>query len=1031
MVLGLYSLLASAQSIPTFTDSIYPVATQYNIKYGSSRNALHLNQNLYMDMYSPVGLEVASPVLYLFHGGGFVSGSKNDARLIAEAKYFAGCGYTVFVCDYRLGWKLTYNDTARAIQNSHVAYYRGVADGFTAIRYGKYYADILNLDTSNFFIAGTSAGGLISVGVGYLDQNEVESFYATPIKSSGNNLTKYESTEIKGVISYWGGMFDTTIFVNETTPNICFHGALDEVVYYNEGRYKGVIPIYGGYKVNKLSDENNIPSILHTFPNAHHGVSTTSLQWDSCLNETKYWMKSLMTPAILPMNRLEYPSDDCGNINMIEQPFNQESFTQSNIVYSSTKDTLVYNGANAINVVIMGDGFLASEQDTFKVYANKIVDKFYNTKPFSDYKKSFNFYIVSIQSDESGIKHPVTAVDCSAANPQVPYSNPITPLGCTFDYGNIHRLVYAVNQSTINQVLTTNFPDADYGIILANSNFYGGSGGTYPVATKNVQSSDIMIHEFGHRFANLADEYTSNTACGSDHPNVTNIISPLKWDSIVHTYYLGANYCNTWYRPEVNCKMQNLSYPFCKVCDVVIENKIKSLTLTTPRRVLSEYICATTCAPCTPFSPIIRNLMTANSSKVAYTEKHTSIPSPDPYYLQSNPYSQWYMIFNGIVSNPVFYWDGKFHFTNDANQACFDSIQAVPSYLQISGTYHLNSVKDSIFITVNLNPLANISGNLYLHTNVKFTDPANHDAYAFSSVYGETAIADLIANNGVSYTFKQKIPTTFTQAYSKDSLKVIIYVQTHTNSNPNVNDPPTHIVYNSAYAVKTGVTYPPLNVANVIGNNICPLSGFVNLTTTGGSGIYTYLWSNGATTEDITGIGSGTYTCTITSTDNQIVSGTYYVANIAIGNVNGISVTVLAGGKIKITCSSVPNANKYQYQYRLVGATTWSNKEVSNTTLTFSNLLYSTSYQVRMRARCKTGTIYKNGQWSATYIVTTLANRVEEPIAPVITDNVIYVYDIYGRLMYKGLETPNTSNYINGIYFFKVNGLVTRKIIIN
>ena len=754
--LGLLSILASAQSIPTFTDSIYPVTTQYDIKYGSSRNALHLSQNLYMDMYSPVGLEVASPALYLFHGGGFVGGSKNDARLIVEAKFFAGCGYTVFVCDYRIGWRLTYNDTARAIKNSHVAYYRAVADGFTAIRYGKYYANILNLDTSNFFIAGTSAGGLISVGVGYLDQNEVESYYATPIKSSGNALTQYENTDVKGVISYWGGGFDTTIFVNETTPNICFHGALDEVVYYNEGRYKGVIPIYGGYKVNKLSDENNIPSILHTFPNAHHGVSVTSLQWDSCLNETKYWMAELINPV-------------------------------------------------------------------------------------------------------------------------------------------------------------------------------------------------------------------SN----------------------------------------------NISVP------------------TTPRRVLSELICATTCGPCATFDPQFESFMATNSAKVTYTEKHTHIPSADNYYLQSNPYSQWYMNFNQIVANPVFFWDGKFHFTNDANQACFDSIQAKPSYLQISGTYHLNSVKDSIFITVNLNPLANISGNLYLHTNVKFTDPAHHDAYAFSGVYGETAIADLIANNGVSYTFKQKIPTTFTVTYNKDSLKVLIYVQTHTNSNPNVNDPPTHEVFNSTYAVKTGVTYPVLNVANVIGNNICPLSGFVNLTTTGGSGIYTYNWSTGATTEDITGIGSGTYTCTITSTDNQVVAGTYNVANIAIGNVNGISVTALAGGKIKVTCSSVPNANKYQYQYRLTGATAWSNKEVSNTTVTFSNLLHSTSYQVRMRARCKTGTIYKNGQWSATYVVTTLANRIEEPIAPVITDNIIYVYDIYGRLMYKGLETPNTTNYINGIYFFKVNGLVTRKIIIN
>lgn len=725
-------------------------------------------------------------------------------------------------------------------------------------------------------------------------------------------------------------------------------------------------------------------------------------------------------------DKLEYPSDNSGNIGFIKTPFNVKS-TIINNLYNSSKDTLVYNGVNAINIVIMGDGFLVTEQDSFIYYANKIINKFYSTKPFSDYKKSFNFYTINIQSTESGVKHPVTAPDC---DPLMPYSNPTTPFGCTFDYSNVHRLVYAVNQSVVNQVLTENFPNASYGIILVNSKFYGGSGGTYPVATKNIQSSDIMIHEFDHRFANLADEYTVNSSCGSDHPNVTNILSPLKWDSIVHTYYLGANYCNSWYRPEPNCKMQNLSYPFCKVCQKVIENQIKSMTLTTPRKVLSEYICATTCAPCTPFSPIIRTLMANNNSKVTYTEKHTQIPSPDPYYLQSNPYSQWYMNFNGIVSNPVFYWDGKFHFTNDANQACFDSIQAKPSYLQISGLYHLNAAKDSIFISVSLNPLANISGNLYLHTNVKFTDPTHHDSYAFSSVYGETAIPDLIANNGVSYTFKQKIPTTFTVTYNKDSLRVIIYVQSHTNSNPIVNDPPTHEVFNTTYAVKQGVTFPPLVLANQIGIEICPQSGFINQTTTGGQIPYYYIWNNGLTTEDINLLIHGSYSCTITSTDGQTVIKNYTIGSQAIGSISGVSIIPLTNSKIKITCNTVVNANKYQFQYKIYGTTTWTNKEVGYSYVTISNLLPNTIYQIRLRARCKTGLVYKNGAWSGTYTTSTPL-RLEE-IYPIINDNILYIYDIYGRLIYQNLDIPTDfSSYINGIYFFKINNVVTKKMIIN
>lgn len=298
----LLGIIVKAQT-PTYTDSIYHIQIQTDILYGSTVNIFHLPQNLYMDMYSPVGLDdLNKPVIFLFHGGGFVSGSKAEGRLVELAKYYARCGYVVFLPDYRLGWKLA-TDTAKAIMNSHKAYYRAVQDGFTAIRYAKYYANILQLDTANFFVGGTSAGGMIAVGIGYLDQSEVDSYYTNQIKTSGNNLTKYESTEIKGVISYWGGMFDTTIFQGETVPNICFHGALDEVVYYNEGKYKGVIPIYGGYKVNKMCNDEGILSTLHTFPNNHHGVNVNSLQWDSCVNETKYWMANLINPQ--PLLKIE------------------------------------------------------------------------------------------------------------------------------------------------------------------------------------------------------------------------------------------------------------------------------------------------------------------------------------------------------------------------------------------------------------------------------------------------------------------------------------------------------------------------------------------------------------------------------------------------------------------------------------------------------------------------------------------------------------------------------------------------------
>lgn len=98
--------------------------------------------------------------------------------------------------------------------------------------------------------------------------------------------------------------------------------------------------------------------------------------------------------------------------------------------------------------------------------------------------------------------------------------------------------------------------------------------------------------------------------------------------------------------------------------------------------------------------------------------------------------------------------------------------------------------------------------------------------------------------------------------------------------------------------------------------------------------------------------------------------------------------------------------------------------------ITISNLIPNTIYQIRLRARCKTGSVYKNGAWSGTYTTSTPL-RLEE-ISPIINDNILYIYDIYGRLIYHSLDIPTDfSSYINGIYFFKINNVVTKKMIIN
>ncbi len=270
-------------------------------------------------------------------------------------------------------------------------------------------------------------------------------------------------------------------------------------------------------------------------------------------------------------------------------------FLFTGISYSQTLtvDTLVNNGnpANRINLVFLGDGYTASQQTQYIKDVNTIIEKMFATTPFKEYSSFFNVYAIHVVSTDSGAKHPNTASDCNTANPQVPVSSPNTALSATFDYGSTHRLLYCTNTSAINSILQQNFPLYDKGLIVVNTPYYGGSGGTYSICSTNPSSAEIMIHELGHSFADLGDEYGGAYCGGSERPNVTKETNPdlVKWKdwftqsipiptpnstncgsypSLNIGLYQGANYCNTgWYRPACNCKMNMLGTPFCNVCN--------------------------------------------------------------------------------------------------------------------------------------------------------------------------------------------------------------------------------------------------------------------------------------------------------------------------------------------------------------------------------------------------------------------------------------------------------------------------------
>jgi hypothetical protein len=255
--------------------------------------------------------------------------------------------------------------------------------------------------------------------------------------------------------------------------------------------------------------------------------------------------------------------------------------------------TLINNGDidKNINVVILSDGYTSSELSKFVVDATAFTTSFFVETPYSNYGKYFNVIIIKVPSNQSGASHPGTATDVT--EPVFPVITVDNYFGSTFDAYGIHRLLVATKTSAISNVLAANFPKYDLALILVNSPYYGGSGGSVAVASTHTLSYEIAVHEIGHSFGWLKDEYWAGDVYAGEGVNMTKETNPtlVKWKNWYGTNLIGIyQHCcggtsSQWYKPHENCKMQYLGVPFCSVCDQAIIERIH--TLATP--VISHY----------------------------------------------------------------------------------------------------------------------------------------------------------------------------------------------------------------------------------------------------------------------------------------------------------------------------------------------------------------------------------------------------------------------------------------------------------
>jgi hypothetical protein len=197
--------------------------------------------------------------------------------------------------------------------------------------------------------------------------------------------------------------------------------------------------------------------------------------------------------------------------------------------------TVFENGpaATKVDLLILGDGYAEADLPKFHADVKRLVDVLFATEPFKSRKSDFNVRAIDVPSARSGVNRPRTA-DFRR-----------TPLGVSYNIFDSERYALTLDNRSMRDIAAA--APYDFLEILINEQQYGGGGVFNDHATAAVDTAFaeyIFVHEFGHHFAGLGDEYyTSDVSYETGvtdrpepwEPNITALKDPatLKWKDLV------------------------------------------------------------------------------------------------------------------------------------------------------------------------------------------------------------------------------------------------------------------------------------------------------------------------------------------------------------------------------------------------------------------------------------------------------------------------------------------------------------------
>lgn len=258
--------------------------------------------------------------------------------------------------------------------------------------------------------------------------------------------------------------------------------------------------------------------------------------------------------------------------------------------------------ANAIDIAMLAEGYKVDEMDSFLEAAERISNEILSYEPFSSRKDKFNFVAVMSPSNESGVS--------------VPLKNEWKDTRFGSHYSTFYSGRYLTAPRVLNMHQSLEGIPYEHILILVNTEEYGGGGifNNYQIAAANNPLTPVVaVHEFGHSFAGLADEYDYGDDEGLIYPqdiepwepNITTMVDfsskwadrvdkdtpiPTPWtvkpkedsanlkpEDLKLGAYEAAGYRKKGiFRPAETCRMRDNYYPaFCPVCETAVLKTIE------------------------------------------------------------------------------------------------------------------------------------------------------------------------------------------------------------------------------------------------------------------------------------------------------------------------------------------------------------------------------------------------------------------------------------------------------------------------